>query len=160
MLRKCMRARYSPMIPRANSCAPENNAMIEARNGKPGTGSPCMKYRITTYASTKNPNNVKTNPIMLAICKGIVLKPVIMFIAWVINLRKVYPEVPCFAWPVVHGYGRKAIGAPCQQDIDGHKRPFVVREGFGYLGAKGAEGTDLPGNFCTHDILQGQLGHP
>ena len=46
--RKCMRARYSPMIPRANNCAPENSAMIEARNGKPGTGCPCRKYRPRT----------------------------------------------------------------------------------------------------------------
>ena len=40
MLRKCMRARYSPMMPSANSCAPEKIAITEARNGKPGTLPP------------------------------------------------------------------------------------------------------------------------
>ena len=48
MLRKCMRARYSPIIPRANNCAPENSAIIDARKGNPGTGVPCEKYRIRT----------------------------------------------------------------------------------------------------------------
>ena len=31
MVRKCIRARYSPMIPNAINCAPEKIAMIEAR---------------------------------------------------------------------------------------------------------------------------------
>jgi hypothetical protein len=48
MLRKCMRARYSPMMPNANNCAPENNANMDARKGKPGTGSSCRKYRPIT----------------------------------------------------------------------------------------------------------------
>lgn len=65
-----------------------------------------------------------------------------------------------FPGSVIHGYGREAIGAPCQQYIDRDKRPFVVREGFSYLGAKGAEGTNLPRNLGAHHILQGQLGHP
>jgi hypothetical protein len=46
-----MRARYSPITPRAKSCAPEKMAMIEARNGNPAhclpgiTGEDVKKYR-------------------------------------------------------------------------------------------------------------------
>ena len=40
---KCCLARYSPIIPIANNCAPENMAMIEAKNGNPGTGEPSRK---------------------------------------------------------------------------------------------------------------------
>src|SRR5215208_4119413 len=36
MLRSNIRARYSPNIPRAKSCAPLNRAMMDAKNGKPG----------------------------------------------------------------------------------------------------------------------------
>src|SRR2546421_276987 len=40
MIRRCIRARYSPIIPRAKSWAPENIAIAEARNGKPGIAPP------------------------------------------------------------------------------------------------------------------------
>jgi hypothetical protein len=43
MVRKCIRARYSPKIPSANSCTPEKIAITEARNGKPGTLLPRTK---------------------------------------------------------------------------------------------------------------------
>ena len=88
-MRKCIRARYSPMIPRANNCAPENTAMIDARNGKPGTGLPLIKYLTITNASVNNPNKVKLNPITLANCSGNTLNPVIIFSAWAISFHKV-----------------------------------------------------------------------
>src|SRR5215471_740739 len=47
MLRKCRRARYSPMMPRASNCAPEKRAIVDARKGKPGT-LPWSKKRPTT----------------------------------------------------------------------------------------------------------------
>ena len=97
---------------------------------------------------------------MLAICKGMVLKPVIMFIACVINLRKVYPEAPCFRGTCFTGMAAKRFVPQLKQHINGHKSPFVVREGFGYLGAKDAEGADLAGDLGAHYILQGQLGYP
>jgi hypothetical protein len=40
MMRRCMRARYSPMTPSVTSCTPAKIEMIEARNGKPGTAPP------------------------------------------------------------------------------------------------------------------------
>ena len=40
IVRVCTRARYSPKIPRANSCAPEKIEIIEARNENPGTTPP------------------------------------------------------------------------------------------------------------------------
>jgi hypothetical protein len=36
-VRRCIRARYSPMIPRAKSWTPEKIATMDAKNGKPGT---------------------------------------------------------------------------------------------------------------------------
>src|SRR5262249_6740516 len=48
MERKCTRARYSPMMPRAKSCAPEKIAMIDARKGKPGTLPPAAMKRPMT----------------------------------------------------------------------------------------------------------------
>jgi len=43
MLRLKIRARYSPMMPRAKSWAPEKMAMMEARKGKPATLVPVTK---------------------------------------------------------------------------------------------------------------------
>jgi len=43
MLRACMRARYSPMMPSEKSWAPEKIAIIEARNEKPGTTPPRIR---------------------------------------------------------------------------------------------------------------------
>src|SRR2546423_12118225 len=37
MERKCIRAKYSPITPKAKSCAPEKIETIEAKNGNPGT---------------------------------------------------------------------------------------------------------------------------
>ena len=88
-MRKCIRARYSPIMPRANSCAPEKMATIEAKNAKPGTLPPSTIYRTITNARTPKPKKVKRKPITLANCNGRVLKPVIMFRAWVTSLRKV-----------------------------------------------------------------------
>jgi hypothetical protein len=39
---------YSPTMPRAKSCAPENTAMIDARKAKPGTLAPETILRMTT----------------------------------------------------------------------------------------------------------------
>src|SRR5437867_2061664 len=41
IMRKCIRAKYSPIIPSANSCPPEKMAITEARKGKPATLVPC-----------------------------------------------------------------------------------------------------------------------
>jgi len=41
--RKCIRARYSPKMPIAKSCAPEKMAIAEARNAKPGTTPPSLR---------------------------------------------------------------------------------------------------------------------
>ena len=79
-------ARYSPMTPRAKRLAPEKMAMMEARNGKPGTTLPWIINRTTTYRKTATPNRVRAKPIMLAICSGHTLNPVIMFNAWVASL--------------------------------------------------------------------------
>jgi len=35
IVRRCIRARYSPMMPSASNCAPENMAMIDARKTNP-----------------------------------------------------------------------------------------------------------------------------
>jgi hypothetical protein len=43
MDRKCILARYSPIIPRANNWAPEKMAMSEAKKGNPGTLVPWIK---------------------------------------------------------------------------------------------------------------------
>src|SRR5438105_2797825 len=48
MLRRCMRARYSPMMPSAKSCTPAKIAMTEARKGNPGTLAPRIRYTIRT----------------------------------------------------------------------------------------------------------------
>ena len=85
MVRVCTRARYSPKIPRANSCAPEKIEMIEARKEKPGTTPPYIRNRIVTSAKIATPNMVNINPTILAICSGKVLNPVSMFIACVIS---------------------------------------------------------------------------
>ena len=46
-------------------------AMIEAKNGNPGTGEPSKKKRPMTNDNTPNPKNAKIKPIILAICNGI-----------------------------------------------------------------------------------------
>ena len=53
--------------------------IIEAKNGNPGTGEPSKKKRPRTNNNTPNPKNAKIKPIILAICNGIILKPVIIF---------------------------------------------------------------------------------
>jgi len=57
--------KYSPIIPMANSCAPEKIAMIDAKNVKPGTAPPLVKYLIKTYIRTTTPNRMDRNPIPL-----------------------------------------------------------------------------------------------
>ena len=54
--------------------------------------------------------------------------------------------------------GGEAIRAPGQQHIDRNKRPFVVAECSGHLGAEDAERGYLARDGCAHDILQGHLG--
>lgn len=43
IVRMCIRPRYSPRMPSANSCAPEKIATMEARNGNPATVVPLSR---------------------------------------------------------------------------------------------------------------------
>src|SRR5882672_8917008 len=89
IVRACMRARYSPMMPSENSCAPEKIAIIEARKEKPGTPPPWIRYLTITKMSAAMPNRVSKNPIKLESCSGSVLKPVIMLTACTTSFRNV-----------------------------------------------------------------------
>ena len=86
---KCCLAKYSPIIPIVNNCTPEKMAIIDAKNGKPGTGDPSIKNLPRTKNNTHSPKNEKTKPIMLAICNGITLKPVIILNPCCTNLLNV-----------------------------------------------------------------------
>ena len=56
---KCCLAKYSPIIPIANNCAPEKIEIIDAKKGKPGTGDPCKKKRTETKNNTPRPKTAK-----------------------------------------------------------------------------------------------------
>ena len=58
------------MIPSAKSCAPEKIAIIEARNGKPGTALPCDEVAHDHEHEQPTPKSVKAKPTRLAICSG------------------------------------------------------------------------------------------
>ena len=57
--------------------------MIEARNGKPGTGLPWNRKRPKTYINTRPPKAAIASPRRLVACSGNTEKPVIMLIACV-----------------------------------------------------------------------------
>src|SRR3954463_2172827 len=89
MLRRCTRARYSPMMPSANSCTPEKIAMTEARKGKPGTPPSLVRYTAMTYTRTPKPKSEKQKPSTAASRSGSVVKPVTMLSACMTSLRSV-----------------------------------------------------------------------
>ena len=66
IIRKCMRAKYSPIIPSVTNCTPEKIAIVAAKKGKPGTESPVRSGRATTKISTASPNAAVANPKILA----------------------------------------------------------------------------------------------
>jgi hypothetical protein len=73
-----MLARYSPMMPREKSVAPEKMETIDARKGNPGILPPLMMYWMITYKKTPKPKSVNKNPMIEAARNGSVLKPVII----------------------------------------------------------------------------------
>ena len=55
--------------------------MIEARKGKPGTTLPLISQESKTYPKIIKPSSEKRNPMRVANLRGLVLNPVIMFMA-------------------------------------------------------------------------------
>ncbi len=84
-----MRARYSPITPRASNWAPEKMVMMDARKAKPGTSLPWISQRSRTKARMPAPKIATAKPTTLARCNGMTEKPVIMFRACRASMRNV-----------------------------------------------------------------------
>ena len=58
----CIFDRYSPKTPSVSNWTPEKIEIIDAKNGKPGTGLEKNRDLIKTYNNNPNPNTEKANP--------------------------------------------------------------------------------------------------
>ena len=94
MMRKCIRARYSPMTPKVMSCTPENKAMVDARNANPGTEVPANTALPTTHTNRQSPKNAVKKPKVRAAWSGAVLYPVMVSVAKRRSFRRLKCDVP------------------------------------------------------------------
>lgn len=88
MVSRYILAKYSPKMPRANSCKPPISRMMQIRLGQPATGSPNRIARTATKIIPKNAPRQHRSPEMEANTSGAVEKPTIPSIEYLNSDQK------------------------------------------------------------------------
>ena len=149
-MRKCMRARYSPMMPRAKSCAPEK--MRDHRGQEREAGHAAALDQVPgdhVDEQRRSRTACSAKPIRLASCSGQRAEAG-HHVERVVTSFRTCSSTRRRRGLVAHDDGREARRAPGQQHVDRDEGAPVVGEGLAQLGAEGAEGADVARRLGAH----------
>ena len=141
------------MMPSANSCAPENNATIDARNGKPGDWSALQEVTNQNVDEDAESEQREEEADQAGDLQGLGAEAGHHVHGVRDQLAEGVSGNALAAGFVTDWSCGESVRTPGEQHVDGDEGAVVVIEGIRHFGAEDAERAYLAGDLCAHDAL-------